>query len=312
MPGAAAPGPLEGRARLALGTLIHEIGEYRTARAHLARSLRTWRARGDEDRTATTLDALAWVETQLGAYDAAVRLSTEAAALHARRDDAAGRATSCTNLGWVAQYRGRPHRARTWHERSLALRRALGDRRGAAYARINLSWALLALGEVDAADAEVSAALALLAPLGDRQLTAWARTMQGRIARDRGAVELARTRFARSVPLWRDVGNLHGVVISLSELAWLLVDVGDHDEALRRLGEAEAANATVGNPWLGAQQRLTRARLRWQRGERSAALRDAECAYRMRLMLRDRRGAAVARRLWARWREVLPPRTSER
>ena len=216
------------------GTMAHNQGRYRAARALYEQSLVLFRKQDDKQGIARALNNLGWAAWRLGDYDAAWALSEESLTLHRKLDNKRGIALALNNLGWVAQYQGEYARARSYFEDTLALQRELNDTRGIAFALNNLGWTLSWQGRFTQATTLLEEALTLFQEVGDRQLTAFTLGRLGLVVYELGELERAVALLEEeSLPLFRTIGDTWGIAFVSSGLGRVMQERGDLERAIR-------------------------------------------------------------------------------
>jgi predicted ATPase/class 3 adenylate cyclase len=274
-----------------LGTLIHEIGDYQTARPLLEESLAIWRNLGDRLGMSSAMNNLGWVLTMLNDHPAGFAHSMEALTICRELGENRGQAVALTNLAWQAHLQGDPKQACLYLEEGLVLRRAIGDRRGMAYMMTCLSEEEMALGHADRATTLIEEALATLRALGDKQLIANAIQAHAMIAYELGHLEKALVLMEDSTSLWREVGNRSGGTEAMIGLATILADAGESVRARALFEEALTRSDIKG---LRGSVLYGLGRLAHRSGDLPRAFLLLEESLSLRKGIRDRRGIAEA------------------
>ncbi|MGP3954361.1 tetratricopeptide repeat protein [Nonomuraea sp. 3N208] len=135
-------------------------------------------------------------------------------------------------------------------ERAAELYQAVGDVRGEGEARFWVAiFHQVVRGDHGAAVPVLERALELAGRAGDRLTVSYVLRHLGIAEHVAGRLEAAREKLEESVRLRREVGFLPGVAANLVGLAYVAMDGGLRDEAVRLLDEAytvaEASGATV-------------------------------------------------------------------
>jgi len=191
LPGAAEPTRERARVLNAVGTILHESGDYSTARQRLGESLEISRALGDKKGMATVINNLGWIAAQLGEMSSAKELSQESLALHTELSDKRGVAVAFNNLAAVAFIQADIPRARALQEKSLDLRREIGDERGVAFGTGMLGWLEVVQGNYEKAAALIEAARKKIHEVGDNMMTGFTVWILAQMALDQGDVARA-------------------------------------------------------------------------------------------------------------------------
>ena len=256
---------VEAAVRLTIGTTYRDLGDYESARAHLARSLeiRERTLRDDDPEIAESLDALAEVLQLEGELEEPEPMFQRALDIRRQRLGSEDAATAATlhNLGDLFHAQGRTEEAEATLRSAVALRRkVLGPDHVDTAASLNaLASVLQARGEIDQAEDLLRQALEIRrSRLGDRHPEV-ARTLHdlALILDDRGDLEGAESALRESVDIWRDLlGDSHTFLwAALANLGVVLKDqgkLGDAEDTLRESLEVLRRNVGGDEPSVGA------------------------------------------------------------
>ncbi|MCI0696514.1 tetratricopeptide repeat protein [candidate division KSB1 bacterium] len=228
----------------AAGTIIHELGDFITARQLLEESLEIWRKMGDKKGMATVINNLGWIAAQLGELTTAGELSGESLTLHAELGDKRGMAVAFNNLATLAFVQAEFPRARSLQENNLNLRQEIGDERGVAYATALLGWVEVVQGNYEKAAALLETARAKLRELGDNMIMGFSAWILTQMALDQGDFDRAAKLMEESSALIKDRDP---------QMLWLLALVKQHDgdqqQAQALLEESLAKFRAWGYKW---------------------------------------------------------------
>ena len=240
-----------GRARVlnALGTILHEIGELRSARSYLDESLSIFREIDDRNGIATVLNDLGWVTLHEGDSSAARTLLHEALTLNRELENARGSAVALHSLGWIEMQYGNYGSSRAFLEESLKYRRTAGDLSGAAYEIANLAFVDQCQGRFDQAAVRLDDASRTLHEVGHRQLIAWTLFVQGHGAYEQGLYENAESLLLESASTWRSVDNRPALAWTLVLLANVTRRLDDGPRAVELLDESLGLWNDTGVVW---------------------------------------------------------------
>jgi predicted ATPase/class 3 adenylate cyclase len=260
LPSAAKPARERAKVLNAVGTIMHELGDYITARQRLEESLEIWREFGDKKGMATVINNLGWIAAQLGELISASELSGESLALHAELGDKRGMAVAFNNLAAVAFVQSEFPRARSLQENSFNLRQEIGDERGLAFAMAMLGWFEVVQGNDEKAVALLESAREKLRQLGDNMMMGFTVWILAQMALDQGD-------FDRAARLIMEEGAAM-IKDRDPQMLWLLALVKQHDgdqqQAQELLEESLAKFRAWGYKWgiattlyhIGRQSRL--------------------------------------------------------
>jgi predicted ATPase/class 3 adenylate cyclase len=231
------------------GHLAHNLGDFTTARALFEESLALWRALGDQQGIATSLNDLAWVVLCQGDYAVAHALSQEGLTLWRELGDRQGMATALHNLGRVAHCQGDYAAARALHQENLVLRQALEDQRGIAFALTHLAWAMHKQGDYTGAAARLEEARVLFQAVGAKQLFAIASAILAEVAHEQGEDGRAAVLIEQSLTLYRELGAKQEIPSALSIFGTIAHAQGDNGRARALLEESLALQRDIGIKW---------------------------------------------------------------
>jgi predicted ATPase/Tfp pilus assembly protein PilF len=245
LPGAAQATRERAKVLNAIGTIMHELGDYITARQRLEESLEIWREFGDKRGMAAVINNLGWIAAQLGELISASELSGESLVLHAKLGDKRGMAVAFNNLSAVAFAQAEFPRAHSLQEQSLSLRHEIGDERGIAYATAILGWLEVVQGNSEKAAALLDTARGKLRQLGDNMMMGFTLWILAQMALDQGD-------FARAAKLMKEEGAAL-IKDRDPQMLWLLALVkqheGDQQQAQELLEESLAKFRAWGYKW---------------------------------------------------------------
>jgi predicted ATPase/class 3 adenylate cyclase len=196
---------------------------------------------------ARALGAAGSIDYWLADFDVAVSRYEESLAIFREMDDEAGVAEALYNLSFALSVpRADLDRARALLEESRGLYRAMGDRLGLA----KVSWGLAGLeldleryAEAVAAGLE---ALEVFRETGDRFQTGWALHLLGLAATWLGELDDAGERFREGLALFREAGDISGLVLLVGDFGELALARGDGEGCLRLTGALEALQEATG------------------------------------------------------------------
>ncbi|MGI8657579.1 MAG: ATP-binding protein [Candidatus Limnocylindria bacterium] len=177
-------------------------------------------------RRASALTGAGVLAAQRG--DLAAATAFHEASLTIRRElgSSAGIAAACNNLASLHVERGDFVRARELYLEGIEQSMAGDDRQGAAYGRLNLADAAARERAPDA-DSLYADAIAALEEQGDEWGIAHATARLARLARGRGDLSGAATRFTEALALNRRLADTRGEAQNLASLGDVTADGGD-------------------------------------------------------------------------------------
>ncbi|MGH2616568.1 MAG: ATP-binding protein [Thermomicrobiales bacterium] len=237
---------VRGNAMYYLGNLALDLNDFAAARGYFLEILPIWRAFGDQDGIASTLNSLGLVARDVGEYAQAREHFEEALAIWSTIDDRPGIAIAHLNLGRVAAAEDVYEQARTWYEQALALRRELGDSDGIAYALWAIASVARLSGNAAAAKALYGESRTIFAEIGDRQGEAFVLYGLACVARQGGDDLEALRLLQDAIALRQTLGERNGMLEAVDEIAAIVARRGHVAAATRLLGATTALRAATG------------------------------------------------------------------
>lgn len=220
-----------------LGRIAREQGKYEDARTRIEDGLALAHALNDQLRVAQALDQLGWVEAYTGSNAEAKARFAESLELHQALNNQQGMARALNGMGVAAGGLAEHEKAKTYLQESLALCQELGDRQNKAWALLNLGWVAENQEDYITAQHHYQEALDLHRQLGRREGIAMLLSELGRLAVKLDDYNTAVHYFSEWLGIAVDVfGATPGVLYTLTELAKVLIHIGQLEQALALLG----------------------------------------------------------------------------
>jgi predicted ATPase/DNA-binding SARP family transcriptional activator len=185
---------------------------------------------GDLETALRMAGSLSWFFARMGLLDEAARWLDEGMR---RRDELPDELClrAMTAAGTVSFMRGDFSRTHAEGEECVRIARKVGDPRQLAIALIVRGGNAVYEGDLAAAEECFPEAASLCDMLGDRWGQAWMLTVWAAGSRRAGRHDVARRQLEQSLAIFRDLGDDHGQVVPLVNLAVIAQDEGDLDEA---------------------------------------------------------------------------------
>ena len=225
-------------------------GHYREGRASLERAL-GWGEPVPSPERVRALVGVGWLATLQGEYELANASLTEALRISQTITSPMTEATALHGMALLNLHRGHYDEAATWMEGALVLYRELESTVVAGPQYVSSAYALLgrislARGDAAAAEAFLEEGLRGLRALGFTWRIADTIRSLGDLARDRGDLTGAMTRYAESVKLAQEHGDRLFLAAALCGVASVAVAQGQSDRAARLYGAASAMREQIG------------------------------------------------------------------
>jgi tetratricopeptide (TPR) repeat protein len=196
-------------------------------------------ARHTADMTAQarTLRSLGALYRELGRYDEAVTLLTQAAGIFADHGDQRHRAAAMRNLGDTYRYQGRLADAIDAFTDALAVFREEGDSGSVAGALNGMADAYRGLSRWDESGSAFRDCIALYRELGDRMEEGRAKIRYALVFRDRHLSDQALPLITEGLEIARDLGDRRWEARAIRQLAIVHRNNGDTRTAVTELGD---------------------------------------------------------------------------
>ena len=241
------PGAESVAARNELGGDLMLQGRPDDAIAQHERAIDDARRVGDRAAEASSLQALAKVQTNIARLREA-RLSCEKAlALRRELADRQGEGTALGSLALLAQLEGRLDEASALHERALAIQREIGDRERQGFLSMNLAVVRFNQGRLDEARTLYEQTLVLSREIGDRRLEGVALHNLADLHSELGRLREALTLFQEALAIHRDIGHRRFEGVSLGAIGEIYHVQGKLDEAAPLFEQALLIHREVGH-----------------------------------------------------------------
>ncbi|MCX7855574.1 MAG: tetratricopeptide repeat protein, partial [Anaerolineae bacterium] len=230
-----------------LGTCYNRIGDYAQAVGHLESALALARQTGDARAETEALTLLAQATSERGDYQTAQHYLDEILTLARARQDRPSEAAALSMLGSLAWRWGDLAQADACCQESLAIYRELGNRQRIPRLLNVLGILAILRGNYAQAVRHYQESLSIAREANDRQAIADILNNLGYIHHHyTGDLEQARRYYQESLSISREIGHRHGATSTLSNLGHLLVLLGDHALAWKRLCEALSEAVAIG------------------------------------------------------------------
>ena len=231
-----------------LGDVLWRQGRFASAEAVFEESLELRRRVGDEIAVAYSLNNLAAVSAARGHLDTAQRTLETGLALTRRTANERGEIGALCHLASIASRQGQATRAAALLEEALVVARLRGATSAELYILGEQGDLARTQGDLALAEARWQASLAahLAAATPNPYACAQAWLALGDVARDAGQAPQAMGRYLQSLRLCREVTVVDGAVICLERIAALVNQPGNHADAVRLYGLADATRVRLG------------------------------------------------------------------
>ncbi|MFG1998275.1 BTAD domain-containing putative transcriptional regulator [Spirillospora sp. NPDC048911] len=231
-----------------LGFALFGYGDVSISEDLVSRALTGFRAGGDRWGTAAALSTRAHQAVLRGDFTAAERHGTESAAIFHELGDRWGQLATTDVLGAVAEFTGDYVRAARLHREGLRTAEELKlwpdvSRRLSGLGRI-----ALLNGDHALAGELLERGRRLAADQADEAAEEHAEIGLGLVARRQGRLDAAEVHLRRWLDWCRERGGDHGVALILAELGFIAEQRGDAEAAMSLQAEGHETARTTGDP----------------------------------------------------------------
>ena len=215
--------------------------------AKFEEALPLWRAIGDREGEANTLNCLSKVYYELGERKNALDLYIRALSLYRVLGDRAGEKVALNDMGVIYNILGEGQKALDHYTQALALDRALGDRAGEATTLMNIGLNYKESGENQMALDHYGRALTLHRAVGNRRDEANTLLNIGALYNTLGDRQKALDYYDQSLPLHRAVGNRREEATTLGNMGAVYQALDENQKALDYYNQALTLARSTGN-----------------------------------------------------------------
>ncbi len=243
-----AVGDLNGEADTlnAIGYVYHSLGELRKALDPYSQALQIYRAAGNRVGEAITLGNIGVAYDSLGEKQKALDFYNQALSLCRAIGNRGGEARALDNIGGLYRSLGENQKALDFYNQALQLRRAAGDRQGEAFTIGNIGVVYDSLGENQKALDLYNQALQLNRAAGDRHFEAVTLSNIGVVYHFLGEKQKALGIYNQALSIRRAIGDRQGEAFTLSNIGLVYDSVGEKQKALDLYNQALPIHRAVG------------------------------------------------------------------
>jgi tetratricopeptide (TPR) repeat protein len=135
--------------------------------------------------------------------------------------------------GWYFQDKACWQRLAAAQKFALPVAARLGNLAGLATARQHLGWLSFLLGDIDSASHHLDEAIKLAGQLGDERLRALAALSRAYVLQAQDRILEAMVQATQALRLYHAVGEPRGEARALYAVGWQLIQLGEHQQAIR-------------------------------------------------------------------------------
>jgi CHAT domain-containing protein/Flp pilus assembly protein TadD len=215
-----------------IGYIYDALGEKPKALEYYNQALPIFRATGDKAGEAMTLNNMGVVYDALGEKPKALEYLNQSLPLRRVTGDKAGEVDTLNNIGGVYLDLGEKPKALDFYNQSLPLVRAVGDKAKEATTLNNIGTVYDALGEKQKALEFYNQSLPLARTTGDKAQEAVTLNNIGRVYDALGEKQKALNFYNQSLPLRRATGDKVGEAVNLNNIGAIYYALGEKQKAL--------------------------------------------------------------------------------
>jgi predicted ATPase/DNA-binding SARP family transcriptional activator/uncharacterized protein HemY len=231
-----APAPVQAKALLSAGILLHNQWRFKQAEPLLQQSLALYRELNDKDGIADALFGLGCLAFRQKAYREAANLVAQSLSSYRETNDQYGISMALRTLGDCTRLLKEYERASSLYEQALDLSRKIGNKRGIAAAVNSLGELARLQRDFRKAQTFYEEGLVLYQELGNEFNQAVALHNLGQAAVGLGDGLRAATLFRESLTLFQKIEYTRGIALCLSGLAGVAILLGQIRKTAALLG----------------------------------------------------------------------------
>ncbi len=270
-----------------------ELGDYDSALTLYSEALAFFREFGEPTGQGDALQGMGVVHRLVGDFDAALDHYNRALRIREELGDRSGVASSLNSIGIVYRRRGDYDAALDHYQRALRIREEIGDRSGEATTLNSIGLYHMNRGDDETGLSYLSRSLALMEALDDGPGIARALSNMGIIYRRRGDYDTALDHYSRSLRIREEGGQQRGIATTLNNMGIVYESMGDYDAALTAFSRSLEINEAIGNPAGIANVLSNIGDIHRDHGDLDAAQDVLERSLRIREELGDLRSLAI-------------------
>ena len=210
----------------------------RPALAHYQQALKLYRALGERQKEAMTMNALGRIHDNLGERDKAFEYFTQLLPMRRELKDRGGEAGTLGNLAGIHSGRGERQKALELYQESLVIRRELKDQRGEAITLHSLGDVYLGLNQRDKAVQHYEQSLSIRREIKDRRGEALSLSQLGVLSRQMGKNDQALQYYNQALAVFQELNDRRNEAGVLRNLAILFLQQSKRQEGLVYLEKA--------------------------------------------------------------------------
>lgn len=230
-----------------LGDVYWRLSYSQKALEYYGQALPLWQAAGDREAEANTLNSIGTVYSQLGESQKALEYHNRALPVMRAVGNRELEAVTLNETGLAYAYLGKLQEALNHYKQALAIQHSLGDRGRAVNTINNIGAAYYRLGEWQKALGYFNQALALARALGDRRGEALGLNNIGAVYEQLGESRKALEYYDQALPLRRATGDRSGEIVSLLNIGKVQGWLSEPRKALEYLNQALALARALGD-----------------------------------------------------------------
>lgn len=196
---------------------------------------------------ASAINNMGFLENQHGDINKALYYFKKALEIQKQIGDTIGVAASLNNIGAMYKYQGRVSEALDYYHRALKLREAIQDKSGIAYSLNNIGHIYHNQGDSKKALEYYRRSLSIQKQLNDKEGEALCLHNIGSVYDKSNRLKEALNYYQMSLEIREQIKDIHGVASTLNNIGAVLKDLGDYENAEKKLQRARIASEESGD-----------------------------------------------------------------
>jgi predicted ATPase/DNA-binding SARP family transcriptional activator len=230
------------------GLLAWNQSDFATANDRLTESLQLYRQQGDQDGVCYVLRYLGYVAMNQGQFEMAQADFEDILSSARQRNNLELMVVALGNLGQVAMEQNDLEQAKIRIDESLMIARQQNAPTKVSVLLNNLGNIYLAQTDYAQARTCYEESLTIARTLDNKSGIAFALVNLGEVAHNLGDYDAALTHYREGAHLLKEMGDQLSITAVLESYAYIMVDRGETEQAIRLLGITEAARESLNAP----------------------------------------------------------------
>jgi len=235
------------KARIELGIVYSDMGEYDQAEKIFNECIQISRSIGDKLGEASVLNSLGQIYISRGRYDDALNFCQESLELNQVPGGSRVKAHTLNTIGMIKYRRGKNEEALQYYNESLQIRRDIGNRSLQGYSLTNIGNVYKNLGDNDKALEFYNQALTIAQDLDEEPTLAILLNNLGNIYLDDGEYDRALESYGQALEIKQNIGDRREAARTMNNIAGIHIQRGEYAKAINLVKETLQIRQDLGD-----------------------------------------------------------------